>query len=182
MSMERMFEDLEARMDHLESQEIRANAEELSRAERAQLTLDDRLRGAVGSHLRVHDVTGDVTEGRLAVVGADWLLLGESEEAGPRVLVPVAAIALVEGLPARVRPARDGAIPDRALPAMLRALARDRELVRIMHRGGEVIGRIAAVGRDALDLASQPSGERSAVSPGAMVTVALGALLSVRAD
>lgn len=169
-------------MDHLEAQEIRANAEELSRAERAQLTLDDRLRGAVGSHLRVHDVSGDVADGRLAVVGADWLLLGEAEEAGPRVLIPFAAIALVEGLPSRVRPARDGAIPDRALPAMLRALARDRELVRIVHRGGEVIGRIAAVGRDALDLASQPSGERSAVSPGATVTVTLGALLSVRAD
>lgn len=179
MSMERMFEDLEARMDHLEAQEIRASAEELSRAERAQLTLDARLRAAIGLPLRVHTVTGDVVEGPLAAVGADWLVLGASEDSGPRILVPLGALAMAEGLPSRVRPAPGGPLPERSLGSVLRMLARDRDLVRVVVRGGSVTGRIASVGRDAMDLVSQPTGERGAVAPGAPVAVALGAIVVV---
>lgn len=180
VSMDRMFEDLEARMAHLESQEIRATAEELGRAERSQVLLTDRLRAAAGSALRVHCGDGVLVEGQLAALGADWLLLGDSAESGRRVLVPLASVVMVEGLAPRARPSTGEVLPDRPLGSVLRSLARDRELVRVVCGGAEVPGRIAAVGRDALDLVVQPTGEQGAVPAGHAVCIPFTGIRAVR--
>src|SRR5699024_12389598 len=54
MRFERIFEDLEGQFAHHQQEEARAVSEELTRAEQAQLTLADRLRGAEGRRLTLH--------------------------------------------------------------------------------------------------------------------------------
>lgn len=177
MSMERMFEDLEARLEHLEGEEIRANAEELGRAERAQLTLLDRLRGSLGRRVRVHLRAGGIVEGSIAEVSDAWIVLGDAE-GRVRAIVARAAVAGIEGLAARSRP-QEGARPGRSFASLLRALARDRDLVRVTCEGIEVTGRFSGIGSDSADLAVLPTGERSALG-GGTITLALDAVSVVR--
>lgn len=176
--MERMFDDLEGRLAHLESQEMRATAEDLARAERAQVPLPDRLRGALGTVIAVHLAPGLVSSGELTEVGEDWIGLGAD---GRRVLVPIPAIALLEGLPSKVRAAPRAVIPPPSLRQVLRGISRDRALVRVETPAGSATGRISAVGGDAFDLARRPTGERGALPrSGATGSVATVPLTAVR--
>lgn len=183
MSLERMFEDLEGRLAHLEAQQVRATAEDLARGERAQIPLADRLRGAIGARLVVHGDPGIVAEGRLTEVGEGWFgLLGLAT--ATRLVVPLGAVTVIEGLESRVRPEGPGRVPSQSLRQVLRSISRDRALVRISTRGGVHTGRIAAVGEDALDLTRSPTGERSAgvgavTSTGITVPLAAVQLLAV---
>lgn len=180
VSMDGMFEDLEGRLAHLEDQQIRAEAEELARAERSQVSLRDRLRAADGMRLVVHLVDGSSVAGPLAELGADWLLLGEDPGAGTRVLVPLAAVTTVEGLPARVRPETHTRIPPRSLGSVLRRAVRDRESVRIRTLGGTVSGALVSSGEDFIDLAGRPPGEPAARSGrGTLLTVPVGAVVVI---
>lgn len=169
MSMERMFEDLEARLEHLEGEEIRANAEELGRAERSQLTLLDRLQGGLGRRVRLHLRDGGVLDGPVAELADSWILLGDGESGG-RAIVRIAAIAGVEGLGGRARP-QEGGRPGRSFASVLRSLARDRELLRITAQGLEATGRLAGVGSDCADLVVLPTGERAALGGGTIMLV-----------
>lgn len=179
MRFERIFEDLEGRFAHHEQQEMRAVSEDLTRAERAQLTLVDRLRGASGTHLTVHLGPGMRVNGEVVDLGADWLLLRESSGSA-LVLVPMARIALLEGLVARARPAEESPLGTLGLGGVLRRIARDRATVRVETSIGALTGRIAAVGADALDLQTLPTGESSAVPGSTRVTVTFEALIAVR--
>lgn len=182
MSIESMFDDLEGRFAHLQDQEQRALAEELTRAERAQLVLADRLRGAAGARITVRLGSGLAPTGRLARVGADWIELAESAEEPPRVLISMRGIEMLEGLEARARPAEESVLPAPTLRRELRSLARDRALVQLRTTSLQVRGRIAAVGLDALDLLVFSTGERGAVPPGARVTIPLAAIVLVAVD
>lgn len=179
MRFERIFEDLEGRFAHHEQQEMRAVSEDLTRAERAQLTLVDRLRGASGAALTVHLGPHMRVAGTVEDMGVDWLLLRETAGSA-LVLVPTARIALVEGLVARARPADESPLRGIGLGAVLRRIARDRATVRVETTIGSLTGRIAAVGADALDLQTLPTGETSAVPGSTRVTVGINALIAVR--
>ncbi|GAA1334077.1 hypothetical protein GCM10009592_29160 [Brachybacterium rhamnosum] len=176
MRFERIFEDIEGRHAHEQREEMRALAEDLTRAERSQLLLADRMRAAIGARLVLHLRGGRRIGGRLTEATDGWVLLTEG---GARRLVPLPAVGMVEGLGARARPRAEGAAPEQSLTSVLRALARDRGVVRVTTIAGEVTGRISTVGADALDLRTVPTGEAGAASGPGSITVALGGLLLV---
>ncbi|MGO1200589.1 MAG: hypothetical protein ACTMKY_11905, partial [Dermabacteraceae bacterium] len=64
---------------------------------------------------------------------------------------------------------------------VLREIARDRSVVRLETTAGGITGRIAAVGADALDVQSLPTGERGTVPGSSRVTVATASLLAITA-
>lgn len=180
MRFERIFDDLEGQFAHHERQEMRAVSEDLTRAERAQLTLYDRLRGSDGAVLTLHLGTSTLVRGAVELVGDGWVVLREASRAG-MLLVPVRRIALVEGLPGRARPGSTGeAVRELPLGALLRRIARDRATVRAETAAGTLVGRISTVGADAFDLQTIPTGESSAVPGSGRVTVVLDALTVMR--
>lgn len=181
MSLERMFEDLESRMDHLESEERRAVTEELTRAERAQVVVVDRLRGAVGRVVRAHLQGGAVAAGEIVEVGADWVRL-RSRADGRSTWLVIGTIVLFEDLPTRVRELGRTRLRPPGLAAALRALARDRVLVHVATAAGEMQGRIAGVGQDALDLRLLQTGEQHAAAGSRAVTILLSGIISITAQ
>lgn len=178
MRFERIFEDLEGRLEHHEQEELRAVSEDLARAERAQLTLADRLRGAGERELAVHVGTGLRLVGTVQEVGEEWVALREVRSA-QRALLPLRAIGIVEGLSSRARPAEESLRSPLGLGSVLREIARDRSVVRLETTSGTVLGRIAAVGADTLDVLSLPTGESSSVPGSARLTVTVASLLAV---
>ena len=178
MRFERIFEDLEGRFEHHEQEELRAVSEDLARAERAQLTLADRLLGAGRRELTLHVGSGLRLAGAVEEVGAEWVSLRETRTA-QRAVVPLAAIGIVEGLSSRARPAEESLRSPLRLGSVLREIARDRSVVRLETTAGTVLGRIAGVGADALDVLSLPTGESSSVPGSARLTVTMSSLLAV---
>lgn len=180
MRFDRIFDDLEGRMEHLEGEERRAMTQELTRAERAQVALADRLRAAVDRRVALRLSGGISTEGSVEAVGADWVRLRGA--AGARCWVPLAHAVIVEGLPPRSAPPASSRLSPPSLGHELRRLAQDRATVRLATSAGTVVGRIAAVGADALDIRQLPTGERS-LSPGsALATVVMGSIVLVTAE
>ncbi|ASK64909.1 hypothetical protein CFK39_02635 [Brachybacterium avium] len=179
MRFERIFEDLEGQFAHHQQEEVRAVSEDLTRAEQAQLTIADRLRGAQGLGLTLHLAAGFRVSGVVREVGAEWVALAARSGARSAV-IPLAAIAMVEGLPSRARLVEDSLRSPLGLGSVLREIARDRAVVRLEASGGSVIGRIAAVGADALDISSLPTGESTTVPGSARITVAFSALQAVQ--
>ncbi|WP_133249883.1 hypothetical protein [Brachybacterium endophyticum] len=181
MSLERMFEDLESRMDHLESEERRAVTEELTRAELSQIPVMDRLRGAVGAHLGLRLRGGALVEGELAEVGADWVRMRIAPDSRS-AWVPLGALVMIESLAARVREAAPGPLRPSGLGHELRSLARDRVVVQVATEAGEFRGHIAAVGQDAMDLRLLATGDRLAEGSARRVTILLSAVLVLSAE
>ncbi|WP_193105309.1 hypothetical protein [Brachybacterium sp. FME24] len=178
MRFERIFDDLEGRFEHHEREEMRAVSEDLARAERAQLSLADRLRGAGDHPLTLHLGASLCLGGIVEEVGEEWLALRE-EGSAQRAIVPFVAIALVQGLPTRARPAEESLRSPLGLGSVLRAIARDRAVVRLETTAGGITGRIAAVGADAVDVNSLPTGEHATVPGSTRITVATASLLAV---
>ncbi|MFC7376300.1 hypothetical protein ACFQS2_04230 [Brachybacterium sp. GCM10030267] len=178
MRFERIFDDLEGRFAHHEREEMRAVSEDLARAERAQLTLADRLRGAGEHSITLHLGQSLRLSGVVEDVGQEWLSLRE-EGSGQRAVVPLGAIALVQGLSTRARPPEESLRSPLGLGSVLRAIARDRSTVRLETAAGSITARIAAVGADTVDVNSLPTGESGTVPGSTRITVATSALLAV---
>lgn len=179
MRFERIFEDLEGQFAHQREEEMRAVSEELTRAERARLTLADRLRGAQGRRLTLHLATSARVAGVVQEVGPDWVAL--SDGAGTaRAVVPHAAVGIVDGLSPRARPAEESLLSPLGLGTVLREIARDRSVVRVETTAGMLVGRIAAVGADSLDLRPVPTGESAVPAGSSLLTIATAALLVLR--
>lgn len=179
MRFDRMFEDLEGQMDHLEAEQRRAVAEDLTRAERAQISFADRLRAAEGQEVRLRLAAGVVCSGVVQEVGEDWVRLHDAA-AGEEVWVRQQAIKLADHLPVRARQRAASAISLPTIGQQLRMLARDRALVRIGTVAGRYTGRIARVGRDAFDLSLLPSGEVADSVEAGYLTVRNDALMELR--
>ena len=173
MRWERLFADLEAQWDTLAWQDTVGQAAELTRAEWAQVSLADRLRGARGRELRLHLVWGHCLEARVRAVGRTWL--GVDVAGGDSVLLPLQSLDAVEGeLGAAVAEPAGAA---RGMTAVLRGVARSRAHVDVVGRRGTVIaeGTIDRVGADHLELASHARDEgrrRRAVRGGVVVPLA----------
>jgi hypothetical protein len=147
---DQLFADLVAQLDAVDAQNDMHALADLTRAEQATTLLTDRLRAVAHAHL----VTVTLTDGtrltaRVAVVGPEWILIAD---AARRHLVPLVAVTTVEGLTPHTVPAPTGTGAGRGMPAALRALMRDRAVVRVRTLAGEVVGRVARVGKDHLDV------------------------------
>jgi hypothetical protein len=151
-----LFADLEAFADASERAAFDGEIVDRGRAERAAIGLVDRLAAHVGAVLSFRLLGGERIRGRVDDVGADWLLLDD----GASVLLPLAAVAGVEGLSRRA--AADGAGLARRvrLTVLLRRLSRDRAGVLVqLTDGSGLSGTIDRVGADHLDVALHPAGE-----------------------
>ncbi|WP_146842785.1 hypothetical protein [Cellulomonas composti] len=150
MRWEALFEDLEGRLAAARDDQVRDEVADLVRAERAQVRLADRWRGARGATLRLVLVDGQVVEGVVVDSAAQWVLLAEPGRR--QALVPAGAIAAVVGAPPHA--AAPGGEVDRSLTLghTLRALTRDRVTVLLDVRGSRLRGRLERVGADHVDL------------------------------
>ena len=158
MRWESLFADMEAQLAAGRLADVRAAEAELARAERASITHASRARASVGRPVRMLVGGADVVEGELIDAAPDWLLLATSSVR--RALVPLAAVAAVDGLATHAAPAA-GVVESRlGLGTALRALARDRVVVRVRAGGADLTGRIERVGADHLDLADLDGARR----------------------
>lgn len=160
MRWESLFADMEAQLAAGRLADVRADVAELARAERASIALAARARASVGRPVRVLVGGAEVVEGELVDAASEWLLVATSPVR--RALVPLASAAAVDGLVAHAAPAA-GAVESRlGLGHALRALARDRAVVRVRAGDADLTGRIERVGADHLDLADVDGARRSA--------------------
>lgn len=157
MRWTRLFDDLEAQLVALEQAELEAEVAESTRSQRGSLLLLEALTADVGRSLSIEALGIGRVEGQLYEVGSNWCML-ETAVHGPArrrsVLMSVPAIQSVTGLSGAVDQ-RQGASGRRFdMRSALRALARDRAMVRIhLASGSTVSGTIDRVGRDHVDLA-----------------------------
>jgi hypothetical protein len=159
MRWEDLFADLEQQWDALAEGERQAEIAERTRAEFAQLTLVDRLRGSEGREVRVRTRGGQDVEGRLGRVGADFLLL-----VLPRCecVLPLSAVSAVTGLgDASVPESAAGAVRARlGLGSVLRRVATDRSQVSLVTGDGAVLnGTLQRVGSDFVEMAVHGPGD-----------------------
>lgn len=146
-----LFADLEAQLEFGRWQSVEQDAAELTRGMWAELTMMDRLRGALGQHIRVVLQDGRTQSLDLHAVGPTWL--GGSDESGA-VLISRDAMLGIEGQLQRAtvpsRPLRAGP----SMAAIYRALGRRREALQIVGLHGGVIaeGTIDRVGEDHMDV------------------------------
>ena len=160
---ERLFADLEAQADSAAQLDLDAEVADRTRTERGRIRLSDRLRAADGP-VTVR-VAGEVLQGRVLDVGPDWLLLELGDPPATEVLVALAAIQAIDGLPARAaEPGSAGRVAERLdLRHVLRGLARDREPVVVASTDGvRLRARLDRVGADHVDLTPLDIGQASA--------------------
>jgi len=149
MRGEALFDDLEAQFAAVELADRAAAVGELTRAERATVRLEGRVRAAIGQPILVRVRGGEQLAGELVDAAAEWLMLAE----GPRrYLVPTQAVAVLRGLPGQVEPDSGRVARRLGLAHALRALSRDRVAVRLDAQGVQLRGRLDAVGADHVDL------------------------------
>lgn len=179
-----LFADLEAQADALTIAERAAEIEERIREAAAELSLQDRLRGQVGSSVRLSCAAAGHVMGRIVHVGRDWVLV--EEQAGRQAVALLDAIHSAGGLGRlSAAPGSMSQVESRlGTRHMLRALVRDRASLRLHLRDGSVLdGTIDRLGSDFLELASHPVGEvrrRAAVRESILVRI--GSLAVIRRD
>lgn len=184
MRWDALFTDIEAQFAEGERLAFDAEISERARVETASLTLSDRLRGSLNSHVSVSLACGRVFEGTLSHAGAEALVLNELRH---QVLIPYGAVARYAGL-GRVSMVEASQVRRRiGLAHALRGLARDRsELAVTLCHAPEgdsgPVGVIDRVGSDFFDLALVSHGESRRASQVRQVAtipfVALGAIRS----
>ena len=183
MRWDDLFADLEAQQGQLERRERELEVAEQTRAERGRVELTQRLLAAEGAPLRVRVGGVGWLDATLVDVGPDWLMLdqgGALAGRGREVLVPLAAVAAVEGLPAQVGETDMGR--RLGLRSALRAVSRDRAVVRVHDLYGDhVTGTIDRVLADHLDLARHPDdAARRTPSVRGVVSIPYAALALLR--
>ncbi len=173
MRWDALFADMELQLAAAAVADRHVDVAELTRAERGAVLLVDRLRASAGAAVSVWVADG-VVRGTLSDVGPAWLLLAD---AGREHLVPLSAVASVAGV-AAVSAAPAGETQRRlGLAHALRAVSRDRSVVRVVTAVGVVDGRIDEVGADHLAVAlvrpdaPRPTGEVRLVPFGALQVV-----------
>lgn len=157
MRLDALFEDLESQFDALQDSELYGEVADRIRAEVGRITVLDRLRGAVGTVVRVEVGHLQPVQGVLARVGKDCLLL--EAERFEEWLIPVAALTSVHGLGPWAEPAGGVVSAKLGLAHLLRGIARDRAPVTVFCGGAgshPVTGTIDRVGADFLELAEHP--------------------------
>ncbi len=154
MRLEALFADLESQFEALQDGDLFGEVADRIRAEVGKITVLDRLRGAVGTVVRVELTRAAPVQGTLSRVGKDCLLL--EAERYEEWLIPDTALAAVHGLGPWAEPA-DGAVAAKlGLAHLLRGIARDRSPVTLFCGDHAVTGTIDRVGADFLEIAEHP--------------------------
>lgn len=185
MRWHRLFDDLEAQLDLLTRQEREADIAEHTRAERGQVALTHRLTAALGQRLRLKVWGLGWLSVELLDVGDGWLLVeteAQTTGRGRELVVPLGALLGVELL-GRAVDARESVASRRfGLVRALRAVSRDRAVVRVHDRSGDhVTGTIDRVLADHLDVTRHADDEaRRPTATRGVVTVPYAALAAVR--
>lgn len=167
-----LFADMELQVAALAADARAGEVAELTRAERASVHLVDRLRAGAGTPVEVVVRTGERVHGEVRDVAASWVLLHDGVR---EHLVPAAAVVTVRGAPHVAAAGVGSPLRRLGLGHALRALARDRCLVRLETLGGPVLGRIDAVGADHVDVGLvDPTDHRPTGVQEAVVLAAVG--------
>lgn len=149
MRWDALFADMELQLDAAEARERAAQVADLTRAERASVRLADRLRAGTGGPVRLA-LRNDVgVDGVVTDVGTTWVLVRDDRV---EHLVPLPAVVSVAGLGSAAAPPPGAVLRGLGLGHVLRALSRDRQVVRVLGGARTMLGRIDAVGADHLDL------------------------------
>ncbi|MGB3187307.1 MAG: hypothetical protein WBB15_15745 [Ornithinimicrobium sp.] len=185
MRWTRLFDDLEAQLLRLEQAEREAEIAEVTRSERGRVSLIEALAADLGRGLRVEAMGIGRIQGDLSEVGNNWCMLEMAMQGPARrrsVLLAVSAIQTVAGLSGSVDQ-REGVSARRFdMRSALRALARDRAMVRIhLASGSTVSGTLDRVGRDHIEVADHPEdAPRRASAVRQVHSVPLWALCALR--
>lgn len=169
-----LFGDMELQLDAAGQQDRDRTVADLTRAERASVTLGDRLRACGAREVRLVLRDGTAVDGQVQEVGPAWLLLGDR---GREHLVPFAGVATAGGLPDFAAPPETGVLRRLGLGHALRAVARDRAVVHVLTTAGRTVGRVDGVGADHVDVAlvhadsGRPTGDRQAVALSSLLLV-----------
>ncbi|WP_159625685.1 Fis family transcriptional regulator [Actinomyces sp. zg296] len=156
----RMLDDLENRFDAERRAQVAAQGVESAAAEAALIRLVDRLRGRVGQQVRLRTRGGNDVDGILTQMGDGIALIDEPD--GLQAVVPLPSIAVVVGLAAAAPEPRR---PSRAtLATVLRELGRRGSRTRLLMPQGDVVGRIARVGADHVDILGAVAERRTRIS------------------
>ena len=156
-----LFADLEAQFDASEQQASASDLTDRIRYEIGQLSLLDRLRGALGEEIQLGVRGSEVLRGVVHDVGPDWVLVGGvGDSARFGVVVAATAISWVDGLRGGI--ASNGpawAAPD--LRRLLRAYVQNRSATTLVTRDGHRWrGTVAGVYADHVELALHDPAER----------------------
>lgn len=180
-----LFDDLEAQLAALERAELVGEIAEHTRAERGRVSLTDRLMAMTEAPVEVLVAGGERLGGEVADVAEEWFVVrgrrgisGRGEE----VLVRTQAVLALQGLGERAEPGGGGVRRRFDLRLALRAVSRDRAVVRVSDVvGGRTTGTIDRVGRDHLDLGVHPEDlPRRATALRTTTVVPFAALATVR--
>lgn len=145
-----LFADMEGRWRAQQQQALEADIAEAVRLERSRIALDDRLRAQCGEMISLQLRSGMSLSGQLGRIGADWLSLTGS---GHSMLVPLAAITWVDGLPPWAQQESGHSRRALSIASPLRALMRDRARIEVFVAGQCVAtGLLATVGKDHVDV------------------------------
>lgn len=123
-----------------------ALAEEVARAEHAAVTLAARLRAS--GEVTLHVPPALVVRGQVRHVGPDVAVVADPDAT---TAVPLAAIALADGLAPALAWAPTTAAEKVGLAAVLRGWT-DRRIVVHLRIGGAIAGEVVRVGADHLDV------------------------------
>lgn len=165
MRWEALFTDMELQLDAAEARGRADEVAELTRAERAGVGLAARLRAQRGP-LELGLRSGGTARGDVVDAGETWVLLAEGRR---EHLVPLSAVAWVDGLTVGVAPEPGQVLRRLGIGHVLRAVARDRSVVLARVGAADLLGRVDAVAADHLDLTLaapdtlRPTGRRRAV-------------------
>ncbi|MEE1620307.1 hypothetical protein ACQ7DA_03600 [Zafaria sp. J156] len=179
MRWDSLFADLEAQLNGEAARDRVVEIQEMVRVERSQLPIAGRLAGHEGGLVTVVALGGLRLQGTLRHVGEGWLAI---ESGAGEYLLPTPALRSLEGVGARVAP--EG--PRRSkvsLRMALRAVVRDRAVVVLHSRDGDVLGTgtLDHVGTDYLQLAVHDASEyRRSPEVRSTLLVPLGALAALR--
>ncbi|HYH76979.1 MAG TPA: hypothetical protein VD841_05700 [Arthrobacter sp.] len=183
MRWDALFNDLEAQFEEGDKLSVEAEIAERSRVEAAGAGVADRLRGSVGTLVKVHVESGAIFEGTLTYAGADAFVLNDKRN---QVLIPHSAVSRYAGL-GRFSLGEPSVVRSRiGLSNALRALARDRSELTVILRDTNVLesgvtGVIDRVGLDYIDLADVRPGEsRRALQVRQVSTIPFSALAAIR--
>lgn len=136
-----LAEAIASEVEQGERDELDAEVADLADAERATLTVGDRLRGAVGASIEVA-VRGLVLDGVVEAVGEGWFLLTDAIH--EHIVLTEAVVSL-----SRVSWAQT---PGSGLPVSVGSFVRQLQDTYVALRGPDVnvAGRVVGVGRDHL--------------------------------
>jgi len=159
----RLFDDLEAQLRAQERAELEVEIAERTRAEHGETALGDRLAADLGRPLRVQVRGSGILDGELTELGLDWMVLDLVPGGGPTArtaLVPLTAVIGLWGLSGAADPHPGRHQRRLGLRHALRAVGRDRTLVKVTDvDGGQRHGLVDRVGRDHFDLREGAGGE-----------------------